>query len=91
MMARIELEFEEFERRNEDSGLLQPSVRATCPECGESEESWGTGPKSRIRCLMLLKENCGETDPKTGRGHYYVDPDADDRPRDPTPKPWWEK
>jgi hypothetical protein len=40
---------------------------------------------------MRLKENCTETDPRTGRGHFYVDPDADDRPRDPVVKPWWEK
>jgi hypothetical protein len=75
-MAKIELEFEEVTIEHEDSGLPTPGVRATCPECGESEESYGTGPKSRIRCLMRLKENCTETDPDTGRGHYYVDPDA---------------
>jgi hypothetical protein len=40
---------------------------------------------------MQLKENCTETDRHTGRGHYYVDPDADGRPRDPVVKPWWEK
>ena len=44
-----------------------------------------------MRCLMRLKENCTETDSKTGRGHYYVDPEADEMPRDPVPKPWWEK
>lgn len=90
-MAKIELEFEEVTLRNEETGLPQKSVRATCPECGESEESYGTGPKSRMRCLLRLKENCSETDAHTGKGHFYVDPDDDTRPRDPTPKPWWEK
>jgi hypothetical protein len=90
-MAKIELEFEEVNLRNEESGLPQRGVRATCPECGESEESYGTGRPSRMRCLMRLKENCTETDAQTGRGHFYVDPDADERPRDPVVKPWWEK
>lgn len=90
-MAKIELEFEEVSLRNEETGLPQAGVRATCPECGESEESYGTGPKSRMRCLLRLKENCPETDPHTGRGHFYVDPDADERPRDPVHKPWWDK
>jgi hypothetical protein len=40
---------------------------------------------------MRLKENCTEVDRHTGRGHYYVDPGADDRPRDPVVRPWWEK
>jgi hypothetical protein len=90
-MAKIELEYEEVTLRHEETGLPTKGVRATCPECGESEDSYGTGSKSRMRCLMRLKENCGETDPHSGKGHYYVDPEADDRPRDPTPKPWWEK
>jgi hypothetical protein len=83
-MARVVLEFEEVTLTN-DEGREVPGVCATCPECGESEESYGTGPRSRIRCLMLLKENCSES-------NYYVDPEADDgRPPDPVPKPWWEK
>ena len=90
-MAKIELEFEEITLRSEETGLPVKSVRASCPECGETEDSYGTGPKSRMRCLMRLKENCTETDSKTGRGHYYVDPEADERPRDPVPRPWWEK
>jgi hypothetical protein len=93
-MARIELEFAEVELANEETGRPQPGVRATCPECGESEESYGTGPKSRMRCLMRLKENCGETDPGTGRGHYYVDPDDGGGGRrlpDPVVRPWWDK
>jgi tRNA(Ile2) C34 agmatinyltransferase TiaS len=90
-MARIELEFEEVNLRNEESGLVQRGVRAICPECGETEESYGTGAKSRMRCLMRLKENCSETDSATGRSHYYVDPDADGRLPDPVVKPWWEK
>jgi hypothetical protein len=44
-----------------------------------------------MRCLMQLKENCTEVDRNTGRGHYYVDPDADGRLPDPVVKPWWEK
>lgn len=90
-MAKIELEFEEVSLRDEASGLPMRGVRATCPACDETEESFGTGPKSRMRCLLRLKENCTETDRHTGRGHYYVDPDADDRPRDSLPRPWWEK
>jgi hypothetical protein len=90
-MAKIELEYEEVNLVNEETGLSQRGVRATCPECGESEESYGTGAKSRIRCLMRLKENCTEVDRRTGRGHFYVDPDDDSRPRDPVVKPWWEK
>ena len=89
-MAKIELEFEEVKLRDHETGLLKSGVRATCPECGETEEAFGTGPRSRMRCLMRLKEGCSETDGR-GRGHYYVDPDGDERPRDPTPRPWWEK
>ena len=90
-MARIELEFEEVTLKHEETGFPTPGVRATCPECGESEESYGRGANSRIRCLMRLKENCTETDRRTGRSHYYVDPEANERPRDSIPKPWWEK
>jgi hypothetical protein len=45
-----------------------------------------------MRSLMQLKEHCDETDPATGRGHYYIDPDDDGgRLPDPVVKPWWEK
>lgn len=73
-MARVELEFEEVKITNEE-GRPQPGVRATCPECGDTAEAFGTGPRSRMRCLMRLKEDCVETDRRTGKGHYYVDPD----------------
>jgi hypothetical protein len=84
-MARIVLEFEEVTLADDD-GRMVPGVRATCPECDECEESFGRGPKSRMRCLMRLKENCDQ-------GHYYVDPEADDGGRmpDPVVRPWWEK
>jgi hypothetical protein len=73
-VSKIELEYEEAELVNED-GRTQAGVRATCPECGETAEAFGTGPRSRMRCLMTLKEGCDATDDR-GRGHYYVDPDA---------------
>lgn len=76
-MARIELEFEEIELTNE-YGRPQPGVRATCPECDETAEAFGTTSRSRMRCLMKLKEDCNQVDRRTGKGHYYVDPDAGD-------------
>lgn len=65
-------------------------VRATCTRCDHETEAFGTGPKSRKRCLYLMAEECPR-----GEANFYVDREADDEvfgpPSDPVPKPWWEK
>jgi hypothetical protein len=50
-----------------ERGRMQPSVRVTCGRCDHSVTSFGTGPKSISRCLMLLKEQCPE-----GETNFYV-------------------
>lgn len=71
-MPRVNASIEEQVLTN-DSGQPVPGVVATCSKCGEQTESFGTGEKSRKRCLVLLKENCPNEE-----NNFYVDEDADD-------------
>lgn len=66
-MDRVECEIEEVELEN-DEGRSRAGVRATCSDCGHETESFGTGEKSRKRCLALMREECPE-----GVENYYVD------------------
>lgn len=36
------------------------SVSATCVQCDHTTESFGTGPGSVTRCLVLLRQECPE-------------------------------
>jgi hypothetical protein len=53
-----------------DRGNDVPGVRATCSRCDHQTESFGTGPASRKRCLVMLREECPE-----GEENFYVDED----------------
>ncbi len=68
-MAKVEVEFEETEI--EEDGRTGPGVIATCQECGDTVQSFGQTERSRIRCIMLLRENC-----EIGEANYYVDSEA---------------
>ena len=35
-----------------------PGVEAKCNRCGHTTESFGTGPNSITRCLVLMREEC---------------------------------
>ncbi len=56
-MTKVRCEIDAVEIEN-DNGYLVDGVCATCPICGHEEESFGTGGKSVLRCLVLLRENC---------------------------------
>jgi len=68
-MAKVVCSFEEVTITN-DNGREVDGVRATCTRCGDTAESFGTGLKSRIRSLILLKENCSMNE-----RNFYVDED----------------
>lgn len=68
-MERVEVKIEEVELDN-DEGREVPGVRATCSECDHETESFGTGERSRRRCLALMREECPED-----RENFYVDSD----------------
>lgn len=65
-MSRVECDVEEVEIENDD-GRPVPGVRATCSRCGHETESFGTGPDSVTRCLVLLREGCPE-----GEHNFYA-------------------
>jgi hypothetical protein len=69
-MARVEVRIEEVDVENE-RGYDQEGVRATCSACDHVTESFGTGEKSRMRCIMLMKDECPNNE-----DNYYVDSDA---------------
>jgi hypothetical protein len=83
---RVEVTIEEVDDIDGD----RRGVRATCSRCDHETESFGTGPKSRVRCVLLLREEC-----PLAEENFYIDEgyDSDDTgsPSDPVPKPWWEK
>jgi hypothetical protein len=82
---RVEVSIEEVVLEN-DEGREQEGVCATCSRCDHQTESFGTGPRSRRRCLALLRDEC-----PNGEENFYVDPDDDggSRPSAPKPRPWW--
>jgi hypothetical protein len=51
-----------------DSGIEVDGVEATCLNCDHKTQSFGTGEKSRKRCLVLMREECPE-----GEENYYKD------------------
>lgn len=54
---RVYLEIEEIELEDE-RGRMVPSVRARCPECGATTESFGEGKASLRRCMALMRDEC---------------------------------
>ncbi len=70
MSDRVKVEIEEVDLDADEGGVV-PGVRATCSDCGHETESYGQGPKSRRRCLALMREECEE-----GLENFYVDGDA---------------
>lgn len=56
-----------------DDGREVEGVSATCERCGHSTESFGTGPASVRRCLVLLREECPE-----GEANFYVGDDGEE-------------
>jgi hypothetical protein len=86
-VARVKVEIEEVDDIEADDGFERKGVRATCSRCDHVTESFGVGSKSRIRCVLLMREECPQNEENS-----YVDEDwSADRPADPVPKPWWEK
>lgn len=49
-----------------DYGTVE-GVELTCDRCGHSEESFGIGEPSLMRCALLLRENCPQ-----GEKNFYV-------------------
>lgn len=70
-MARIQVDIEEVDDIENEHGDDQKGVRATCLDCDHVTESFGQGPKSRMRCLILMKEEC-----PVDAGNFYVDSEA---------------
>lgn len=68
MKVEVEVNTGEFEDEESLSEYAKPGVEATCPRCGHSTRSWGTGDVSIRRCLVLLREEC----PK-GEKNFYVE------------------
>lgn len=63
----VEVDIEEADLEN-DEGREQSGVIAVCSRCGHTVESFGTGDRSRRRCLAMLREEC----PQDER-NFYVD------------------
>lgn len=66
-MARISTQTAHVELDG-DYGTVE-GVELTCDRCGHSEESFGTGDASLMRCALLLRENC----PRGEKNFYVVD------------------
>jgi hypothetical protein len=71
---RVRCEIEETELEN-DSGRLIPGVTATCTRCGHETESFGTSERSVSRCLVLMREECGNQEDN----FYVADSDYDEK------------
>jgi hypothetical protein len=76
---RVIVDIEETEIETDD-GEDGEGVCATCRRCGHRTESYGTGDRSRRRCLALLREEC----PKREKNFYHApisDPEWYEPPR----------
>lgn len=56
MVLYAKIEYIDLEN---DYGHEVAGIRATCPKCLHTTESYGDGSSSIRRCLVLLKEECG--------------------------------
>ncbi len=66
-MSRVGCDIEETELWSDDANRDIPGVCATCQQCGNTTESFGTSESSVRRCLALMREECPE-----GEENYYV-------------------
>lgn len=63
---RVECDKEDVVLDN-DRGIPVPSVCVTCLRCNHKTTSYGTSEKSVTRCLVLLKEECPNSE-----DNFYV-------------------
>jgi hypothetical protein len=70
-MARISVDIIETTLTN-DNGIEVASVCATCSQCGQDTESFGTSEASVRRCLVLLREKC-----PSGENNFYMAEEGD--------------
>jgi hypothetical protein len=84
---KVNCDIEEVELED-DRGQMRPGVRATCSRCDHQTESFGTGEKSRKRCLVLLREECPRNEE-----NFYRDSEEGGESRLPDPEvvPWWQR
>ncbi len=54
---RVPCTVDEIDMEGEYGGDV-PGVCVTCSRCDNQTESFGTGPASVRRCLVLLREEC---------------------------------
>lgn len=71
---RVRCEIEEVELEN-DNGRLIDGVSATCTRCDHTTESFGTSEASVKRCLVLMREECGNQE-----NNFYVADDGGELP-----------
>lgn len=69
---RVRCEIEETELENDDGRMID-GVTATCSRCGHETESFGTSERSVARCLVLMREECGNQE----NNFYVADDDGD--------------
>lgn len=72
---RVKCEIDHVSLQNEH-GYDVDGVQATCKRCGHVTESYGNGPKSVGRCLVLMRREC----PWEEENFYVGDDGADDTP-----------
>jgi hypothetical protein len=72
----IKCEVELCELEN-DRGRNVPGVEVTCPKCGHTTRSFGTGEKSIKRCLVLMREEC----PLEEKNWYVIEDNRDQSPQ----------
>jgi hypothetical protein len=66
-MPQVECEVKEVELTNE-RGYPTEGVRAECSACGHATECYGTSDRSRRRALVMLREECPESEK-----NFYVE------------------
>lgn len=66
---RVECTVTTMDLENE-SGRTVEGVCAECSRCGHQTESFGTSEASVRRCLVMLRDECPESE-----SNYYVDAD----------------
>jgi hypothetical protein len=70
-MAKVKVEIEEVDDIEDEHGIERDGVRATCSRCDHVTESFGQKPKSRMRCILLMRDECPNNEE-----NFYVDDDG---------------